>query len=50
MSHGTTHRTLRVEDDLWSEAKEVAGENDENLSDILRQALRDYIAMHRPPN
>jgi len=44
MSRGTTHRTLRVEDDLWSAAKSVADDRSENLSEVLRQALRDYVS------
>lgn len=46
MSRGTIHRTLRVEDDLWGAAKVTADERGENLSEILRQALRDYVGQH----
>lgn len=42
-SRGTTHRTLRVEDELWEQAKEVAKANHESLSDVLRDALRAYV-------
>jgi len=44
VSKGTTHRAVRVEDELWEEAKEVAKENDDNLSDIIRDALRAYVS------
>lgn len=44
MSRGTTHRTVRIDDVLWEEAKEVAKERGENLSDVIRDALRQYVA------
>lgn len=43
MSRGTTHRTIRIEDGLWDAAKATAAERGDNLSEILRQRLRDYI-------
>lgn len=43
MSKGTTRRAVRVDDDLWTAALAVAAERDENLSDIIRDALRAYI-------
>jgi hypothetical protein len=43
MSRGTRQRNFRCEDELWDQAKEVAEERGENLSDILRQALSNYI-------
>lgn len=43
MSRGTTHRSVRVEDALWVAAKEAAERNGDNLSDILRKALEDYV-------
>ena len=36
-------RYFRADDALWSAAQTVAAEHGENLSDIIRQALRDYI-------
>ena len=42
MSKGTTRRTIRV-GDLWEEAQEVATNRGDNLSDIIRKALEDYI-------
>lgn len=47
MSRGTPHRGLRVDDDLWNSAKEIAEERGENLGEVLRQALRDYVSKHR---
>jgi len=43
VSRGTTHRTVRVEDDLWFAAKEKADAEGVKLSDVLRDALRSYI-------
>jgi metal-responsive CopG/Arc/MetJ family transcriptional regulator len=43
VSRGTTHRTVRIEDGLWEEAKAAAAERGENLSDVLRDALRAYV-------
>jgi predicted DNA-binding ribbon-helix-helix protein len=43
MSKGTTHRTVRIEDGLWEQAKTLAAERGENLSDIIRAALVAYV-------
>ena len=42
-SRGTTHRTIRVDDDLWNAAKEAAAERGDNLSEVIREALRQYV-------
>jgi hypothetical protein len=47
VSKGTTHRTVRVEDGLWLPAKAKAAERGENLSDVIREALRAYAEL--PP-
>lgn len=47
VSKGTKVRTLRVEDELWIPAQEKAKENNESLSDIMREALRKYLAEGR---
>ena len=44
MSRGTTHRTVRVEDELWLSAKAKAEAESRNLSDVIRDALRAYVA------
>lgn len=44
MSRGTIHRTFRIEDDLWLPAKAKAEAEDVNLSDVVREALRVFIA------
>lgn len=43
MSKGTPRRSIRVEDELWQAATEAAEHRGENLSDVLREALRQYI-------
>lgn len=43
MSRGTTRRTVRIEDALWEKAQEKAAVLGDNLSDIIRDKLRDYI-------
>ena len=36
-------RSLRVPAKLWAAAKEIADEREENLSDVLREALERYV-------
>ena len=43
MSKGTKVRTVRIEDELWIPAQEKAKKNNDNLSDIMRAALRAYL-------
>lgn len=43
MSKGTKVRTVRVEDEIWLPAQEKAKKNNQNLSDIMRAALRAYL-------
>lgn len=47
MSKGTKARNVRVDDELWAEAKEIADERGDNLSEVIRQALRDYITKNK---
>lgn len=42
MSKGTARRSIRV-GDLWEKAQKVATQRGENLSDIIRQALAQYV-------
>jgi hypothetical protein len=44
LSRGTKQRGFRCEDELWDKAKALADERNDNLSDILRQALANYIS------
>jgi hypothetical protein len=43
VSKGTKVRTVRVEDELWEAALRKATEEGDNLSAIIRDALRQYI-------
>lgn len=39
----TPTRKFRIEDDLWNLAIEVARENRESLSAVIRKAIVDYV-------
>jgi metal-responsive CopG/Arc/MetJ family transcriptional regulator len=43
MSQGTTRRSVRIDEELWEKAQEVAAVRGDNLSDIIRKALEAYI-------
>lgn len=42
----TNRRTVRIDDELWAASLAAASENDENLSDVIREALRAYVHNH----
>lgn len=46
----TPNRTLRIDDELWKAARAAAEANGENISDVVRRALRRYVrrAPHPP--
>lgn len=46
MSKGTPIRTVRIDDGLWEEAQAAASERGDNLSDVIREALREYVGAH----
>lgn len=48
MSKGTARRAVRVDDELWNAALAKAEARNENLSDIIRAALRAYIERNQP--
>lgn len=37
-------RPIRVEDDLWTAAREAAHLNGTTVSEVVREALRAYVA------
>lgn len=39
----TPGRNIRINDDLWDAAKAKAAENGDHLSDVIRDALADYV-------
>lgn len=43
----TQIRTVRVDEDLWSEALAITEARDETVSNIVRAALRRYVQRHR---
>lgn len=40
-------RTVRVPDDLWDAARELAESRGDNVSNVLRDALRRYVARNQ---
>ena len=46
--HLTPARTIRVDDATWHRVKQLAADNGETVSDILRRALHAYVAAHQP--
>lgn len=50
MSKGTARHAVRIEDELWNAAKQVAAKNGTNLSAIIREALRAYVRDMGNPN
>lgn len=44
----TPRRTVRVPDDVWQPAARKARDNDENVSEVIRRALADYLREDPP--
>lgn len=42
MSKGTHNRNVRVNDELWEAAREKARDDGITISEVIRQALKDY--------
>jgi predicted transcriptional regulator len=42
----TKLRNVRVDDDLWTEAKRIAAERRETLSAVVKRALVEYVERH----
>jgi antitoxin component of RelBE/YafQ-DinJ toxin-antitoxin module len=47
VSKGTTRRSIRIEDDLWEEAKAQAESEGLDASDLIRQLLRGWLTMRK---
>ena len=43
MSKGTTLRNVRVADELWLRALAVAQQRGQTLSEVIREALQQYV-------
>lgn len=41
---GTTRRTIRINDDLWNAAKDLADRNGEDVSALIRRLLAESVA------
>lgn len=44
MSKGTTRRTVRIDDGLWVAARDKAEAEDRDVSDVIRELLREWLA------
>jgi len=44
------HRTIRVPEDEWRAAQEVARQRGETLSEVIRRSLRRYAARRVTPS
>jgi len=40
---GTKRHAIRIPDPLWNQARTTAAEHGDNLSEIIRQALVEYV-------
>ena len=45
----TPGRSVRISDDLWEAAKDVAAEQEETVTEVIVRSLTSYVAMHSPP-
>jgi hypothetical protein len=43
----TPLRSVRVPEDLWQAATIVANRNGETISDVVREALREYVGSEK---
>lgn len=43
MSKGTKIRGIRIDDDLWKAATERAEKVGKSVSDVIRDALREFV-------
>jgi predicted HicB family RNase H-like nuclease len=43
VSRGTHNRNVRVSDELWDAARAKAEAEGRNLSEIIREALQEYV-------
>jgi predicted HicB family RNase H-like nuclease len=39
----TPLRNIRVPDDVWTQARQKAADRGDNLSEVIRRALTEYI-------
>jgi predicted DNA-binding protein len=46
----TKGRSIRVPDELWQEALNTSHQQGETISDVVREALQEYVEKHRKGN
>ena len=49
MSAGTARRSVRISDELWAAAAEIAARRGETISDVLRRELERYVSATASP-
>lgn len=49
VAKGTTQRSIRIADDVWIPANELAERLGETVSDVVRESLAGYIELHTSP-
>ena len=47
--NGTTRRSIRVADDVWMPAAELAAAEDTSVSEVIRECLRAYVELDSDP-
>jgi predicted HicB family RNase H-like nuclease len=43
----TPQRAIRVPDELWKSAQAIAKRQGESLSEVVREALAEYVKRHK---
>lgn len=46
----TPKHGVRIDDELWQAAKRAAADRGETVADVIRRALRDYVASWPGPS
>ena len=45
-----TRRTIRIDDPLWTSVLSLAEQQETTISEIVREALTEYVAKHAQPS
>lgn len=46
---GTPNRTIRISDEIWDAASELAERLDESVAEVVRESLVGYVELHNEP-
>ena len=46
---GTPNRTIRISDEIWDDASELAERLGESVADVVRESLVGYVELHNEP-